>query len=600
MKMRKILVLVAVGLVLRILTAALLYHTDVKAIYRDTREIKSGVAAMYKNSALANNPLPYPPLVYIFFNTYQTRMTWIFSSYFDTWMADWGTMHTENHPKIFRDLLAMKLPMLLADLLAGFMIWKMTSRGRRDTALVLWILNPITLYAIYGTGQFDIFPTLFVLVTVYLWGKKLEWLAYPLVGLAGGLKLFPLLLLPVFLLIDKRKPFSKLLGFVSASLCFGLTLLPAGLSPDVVKGIFTSNLAGSMFKAGLDLGNGAFLPISLFLYAGFLIYLWLAATKPRPDAAIVIVLLLALGLTRFHPQWIIWPAPFMVIMLAEGRIDGRLGLWLAATYLGTVMLISDKFTNWGLFKAVNNAFDSLESFRYYLDKTGIGGQAYGFFVASFLAGGAAITVNLLSYKKVIVDWGKINFLKNIYPLIGVSVAVTVAFFVLAHIPLTLFGKYLDSETSSQNMVITLGPKTVLTQEIEAKNNNINSLQVLVKNVSQRSKCTLVWELADVDGNLLAQGEISSRLIGDDFDLTLPFARIANSAGKTYFLKLTSPDSQTAEELIIPYDKKITAGGLKVDGKTVGNLAYRTFFNPGGLGDNLVYSLKNIVGNKRNR
>ena len=118
MKIKKIVWLVVAGVLIRILASALLYHTDVKAIYRDARSISGGVAQAYRIGAANKNPLPYPPLVYVFFNFYQSKTPILFSGHFSEWMNDWSTLHTENHPKIFQDLFAMKFPMLLADLAA--------------------------------------------------------------------------------------------------------------------------------------------------------------------------------------------------------------------------------------------------------------------------------------------------------------------------------------------------------------------------------------------------------------------------------------------------------------------------------------------------
>jgi hypothetical protein len=486
----------------------------------------------------------------------------------------------------------MKLPMLLVDLAIGWLLWKMATKERRETTLLIWLLNPITIYAIYGTGQFDIFPTFLVVLGVYCWSKKMEWLTYALMGLAGGLKLFPLLLIPLLLFLDKRRFVLKVLGVISAVVAFGLSFFPANFSMVVIKGIFGTNLADSMFKAGIDLGSGAFLPVSLLAYAGMLIYILIAKNKPTLSEAILVTLILILGLTRFHPQWIIWIAPFVVLLIVEGKISNKIGVWLSVAYFGTMMLIADKFTNFGQLKAISNAFDTLLPVRSYLDKTGVGLQLYGLFLAAFLAGGLALTNNLFSRKNDEENWGKI--LVNKLPLIvGTWITSLVILFAIVHVPLTMFGKYLDFETTNQNVVAPLTAKTKMTQEIKVKNNNLSTIQVLIKNINLRTHTNLIWKLYGSDKAVVVEGVVNGGSVGDDFDLTIQFPKIKDSAGKTYVLEFSDPGTVVDEEFVFPYDAK-AINGFSINGKPIGTLAYRTFFNPGGYIENVKYSLMNIL------
>ncbi len=585
MTTKKITLLVILGITIRIVAASFLYHPDIKTIYYDS-------ATDYKQRLFTKNPLPYPPLVYIFFQNYQQRFHWLFSKNFDNWMADWGIMQVDAHPGIFQDLLVMKLPLLLFDLAVGYLLWRMADKKNKNTILFLWLLNPVTLYAIYANGQFDIIPTFLVLLSLYFWKEKKEAISYSLLGLAGGLKLFPLLLIPLLFVLDRRRLLLKLVTIFASALFFAITLLPGGFSSNAVRAIFTSNLAGSMFKAGIDLGNGAFLSLSLFVYTGLLLYLWISRQKPTLDEVFLIVLILILGLSRFHPQWITWIAPLFVLMLSDGRIDGRVGIWLSASYFGIMLFMSDKFTNFGLLKAVNNAFDTLPPPRYYLDLMGIGAQIYDFFVAAFLSGGMLVTLNLLKHKRADLDLGKLKLLDNSNKFVFAGALLVLALFLLVHIPLTLEGRYLDYESYSQNFTLVMTKDTQISQEIKAVNNNLNSIQVMIKNVNLRNKSGLVWKLKALDKSEVASGVVGGSMIADDFDVILKFPAVADSGGKTYTLELSSPDTLAGYEFVIPYDKEVL-GAMRVADKEVGKLAYRTFFNPGGYKTNLAYSLKNI-------
>ena len=67
----KVLWIVLFGVFLRIIFASFLYHTDIKAIYRDSAMIEGGIKLGYEKAAAANSPLFYPPVAYVFFERYQ-------------------------------------------------------------------------------------------------------------------------------------------------------------------------------------------------------------------------------------------------------------------------------------------------------------------------------------------------------------------------------------------------------------------------------------------------------------------------------------------------------------------------------------------------
>jgi len=590
MKINKIVYLIVAGLVLRVLAAAFLYHTDTKEFYQNIIQAESGIVNTYREKIQMGSSLPYPPLVYSVFGAYHKTFPWVFSSHFNTWLNDIKTLHTENHPSIFRDLLAMKLPMLLADLLIAWLIFKMAIKERRETALSLWLLNPVTIYAIYATGQFDVIPTLFLTLGVFCWMKNKKWLTYLLLGLAGGLKLFPLLLLPMLFLIDNRKIWQKALGVISGVAVFGLSFWPVRWAIDIIKNISSSTHTESMFKAAISLGNGAELSLSLLIVAGLFLYLFLSKNKLSIEKIIVVLFLLILGVSRFHPQWIIWLAPFLVLLVANGDVDGRIGAWLSVTYFGTIILLPDKFTNFGLLKAINNAFDLLSPLRDYLI---VGDKIYGLMLAAFLAGAVAIFIYFINSKGVEFDFGKTNLINKARGIFMIEIGLILVIFLIAHIPLSFAGRYIDNENMSENKTLILDKKTVISQEFIVYHNNFNTIQIRVKNVNLKSKSVLSWKLLSVEKTIIYSGNINENIIGDDFDLTIKFPRIVDSANKKYTLLLSDSSAIEGEELVVPYDNRVMAQ-MNINGVEAGKLAYRTFYNPGGFIDNLKYSVTNIL------
>lgn len=67
---------------------------------------------------------------------------------------------------VFFQNLVFKLPILLADLLGLYYLFRI-SRDKRKYILALYFLSPIILYASYMHGQLDLIPTVFLVGAVY-------------------------------------------------------------------------------------------------------------------------------------------------------------------------------------------------------------------------------------------------------------------------------------------------------------------------------------------------------------------------------------------------------------------------------------------------
>ena len=176
-------------------------------------------------------------------------------------MKDWSYSQVANHPHIFRDLLVMKLPLILFDLLAALVVILIVPIKKRELAAVLWLFNPFSIYAIYGFSQFDIIPTFLVLLSLFFWRKEKFHYSYAALGLAAGVKVFPLLLLPYYLILDSRNIKARIIGLGVAIAGFLICLAPIITSTVALKSIFLSNLTGGVFQARIPLGSSMFIPI---------------------------------------------------------------------------------------------------------------------------------------------------------------------------------------------------------------------------------------------------------------------------------------------------------------------------------------------------
>jgi len=569
--------LIALALVLRLLIGGLSYHTDTKAIYRDASYTKNGVVNGYLQAINDNSPLPYPPATYVMFNSHQKIGRLWFSNYFETWMQDWGALHTVNHPQIFRDLWAMKLPMLIADIAVAWLIYKIVKK-RKFEAVALWLLNPFSLYSIYAIGQFDIIPTALMLAGLWLWkNKKKNW-AYVCIGIGAGFKLFPLMMLPILWMKDGRKLKEKMVGAGLGLGAFLLMLSPILRSVEVIKSVFLSNLTSGVFQATISLGKGEVLPVYIVVYLCLLLWLGLKTRKDDGwEIELIAVYGLLFGLSHFHPQWMTWLIPFLILGLVEKKFNWKLAGWLMMAYLGTVFLIDDKFVGLGLFKAINNSFDTLPTIRSIFDRILMGDKLQMVTHAGVLAGVIILLNQVWKNIKVKTSLPKIKVKR----VVLIWTASLVLFFLVAHLPVTKWGRYTDASKMNPQETLVLSDKVVFKEKLEVSKNYFMGIELRIKNVNLKNQTDLVVRITDGKEKIIEEQIINGRQIGDDFDLKVIFdTRKDINTEDEWWIEISSPYA--------PTDDEFKLGVINKD-----HLAYTTYFNPGGWKENVIYSLKNI-------
>ncbi|MEK7063855.1 MAG: glycosyltransferase family 87 protein [Patescibacteria group bacterium] len=586
---RSILKLVIVGVVIRLLLAAFLFHTDVKNIYLEAGFINSGWRQAYRIAADTGRPIYYPPLVYTLIEANRKISGFLFSDYFPTFLADGRAGQVLNHPYIFRDLLAMKIPWLLADLAIAFLLIRLVAEKNKTKVLWLWIFNPLTLYAVYGFANYDILPTLAMVFSLYL-AKRNKWnLSYLALGLTAGLKLYGLLLFPVLWLIDQRGAKQKTVGLAGGLAIFFLSTATAWVDPFVFRSIFLSNLSNTLFGTRIELSDGFYIPIFLTLYAGFI--LWLA--KQRKLSLVEgysFVLGTLLAISYFNPQWVVWISPLLVLAVATQRSNWPAYLLIIAGYFLTVILFNDKFVALGMFKAMNNAFDSLNPLVVTVERFGLGEQLTGIGRALFLSGTTWLAVHAVVRDETDEDWKTPGVFISLLTLVLTAAII----FVGAHYVLTRNGHYILVDRDRVIPKFTLTSRTTISQRVETNETDINAIKVRLKNFILRTKETLLVKIANKDGSEVRNLPIGSGAIGDDFDLNLRFAPIKNPKGGIE-ITLTMPDAKPDLELFVPYDETFPEAGLFINGEPVkGSLAFTLYANPGGLATNLVYTLKRML------
>ncbi|RLC34914.1 hypothetical protein DRH14_01990 [Candidatus Shapirobacteria bacterium] len=352
------------------LVAPLTYHPDTKlTLYYPS--LKNGkVWNVYRYMAENQSNMPdfhYPPLNYLLLKIEWPLARLVGGSGLEAWLVS-GSMEAPTNPQIFRYNLAVKTPLLLMTLSAGYLIYLIVKKwgGKEKEATrasIWWLFNPLTLYSVVIMGQNDILAILPFLLGLYFLIDK-WWLAVFFFGFSISIKAYPLIWAILIALWwptkDKKK---KLLMLLIPPLFYFLTLVPFLRADYFRQAVLSSGLMDRIFVTSLSIGFGESL-----LVVPLLLVFWAwknmnwGEEKKKDLKKLVHILwlgsLIVLAFSHFHPQWFLWLMPFASIYLSlinkKKRVRflfANLVLWLA--WLGIVLLFKDKFLYWGIWSPTN-------------------------------------------------------------------------------------------------------------------------------------------------------------------------------------------------------------------------------------------------------
>lgn len=327
--MKNLWIILIVGVVLRILLSAFTYHPDMLAFKLGGEVVASGkFLNLYDYSDKDIAILNYPPLIYWFHGIFNFLL---------------GSVLVTG--------LVIKIPYLIFDLLIGFLFLRLfTSQRDKILAFSLWIFNPVSIYATYMMGQFDIIPTFFTVLSIYFVVKdKLKLAA---LALGGGIafKIYPVFLVIPLLILGKTY-FDKFKLGVLAILPYLLSITPYIESASFrAQALFTSQTDKSLY-AKIPVSGGE--AILLFPAALILFYLLIWGKKIDKSSLwklYLIPLLLFFILTHYHPQWLIWITPFLILDLLSSKFKNLFpillifGSWFASLFFFDPSLSLGMFT----------------------------------------------------------------------------------------------------------------------------------------------------------------------------------------------------------------------------------------------------------------
>ncbi len=357
--MKKIWWILIIGIALRLFLSFSTFHSDLQAFNLAGKIISSGnTLNLYDYlSNLPNNDLVkkiavlnYPPAIYFFHGAFNLIYTDIFKMSF---VNDFLIERADNYRNILFNFhsLFLKLPYLIFDLLTAFILFKLfNSEKQSKIAFTLWIFNPVNLYSTYMMGQFDIIPTFFVIFSLYLAGKSRVNLAALSLGLGIAFKIFPIFLLVPLILLGENY-ISKIKLFLLSVLPYLLSIVPFINSQGFRQTALVASQSDKSLYALLPVSGGE----SIFFFPASLIFFYLIIWNRKEKylwKLYLIPLLLFFVFTHYHPQWLLWITPFLIMNLIFERFKNLLAMLLiVGSWFGSLFFFEPSLTL-GLFSPI--------------------------------------------------------------------------------------------------------------------------------------------------------------------------------------------------------------------------------------------------------
>lgn len=348
--MKKILwIIIIVSLILRIILSLSTFHPDMRTFDLAGKLVASGKVLNLYDFNLNLVVLNYPPAVYLFHGLF---------SYLFKLLG----LSALNQPNI--NFLLLKLPYLIFDLLIGIILYKLVGSNKKATlAFALWMFNPVNLYVTYMLGQFDIIPTFFIILAVYFVIKnKFKWAALA-IGFGVAFKLSPIFL-AVPIAIYNKSFLGRIKLLILTGLPYFVSILPYIFSKSFrATALFAEQNTKSLY-ASISVSGAESILLFPAVLLFFYLVIWFFPLKMNIYKLFLIPLLLFFIFTHFHPQWLIWITPLLILDLITSKFKSILPVCLIIYgWLGSLFFFDPSLTI-GIFSPVWPSLQTLSHYWY--------------------------------------------------------------------------------------------------------------------------------------------------------------------------------------------------------------------------------------------
>lgn len=412
-----------IGLLIRLLFMPFTMHSDMTFIhffpsllaYQGVLDPYTYIDTHFFQSVKELGWYYYPPLSYYTLGFFQ----FVFRPFvqgFDQWLllSYTGGMNVPYLPEYlflpagknaFGYIFSMKLPYLFFDMLAGIILLRIPKEPQKAiAAFKFWMLNPIVIYSCFIFGQFDIISTFFFVLSIYFAKREKNILSVIMLGIGGGYKLIPMLLLPIASVYLGKSQIERIKLFLFGISTFLIPFILLGLLSNwaVLKSIFPQVLSG---KIVTEYSTSKFIFYAIFIiaYLSILIHALYfcknrhsASNNLLPHYYIIILLLFFISMDSPSFHYFVILTPLLALAISKSK---TMFLCIIALILSLMVLsIKTKLLWAGLLAPLHPTFFlSLPSFEVMVGRFGPYGTIFNWAKFFYMITSGIIIANSIHY-----------------------------------------------------------------------------------------------------------------------------------------------------------------------------------------------------------
>lgn len=499
----------------------------------------------------------YPPLHY-----YLDKLQYFVSKpiggagYYE-WLSN-QVSNDEVPQELTRYSFAIKFPLMLFSFLAAYLIYSIAKQNKYSErksliAAAIWLFNPITLYSIPVMGQNDVMAIVFFLMGFLLLQRKQLLKSSIIFGLSASVKMFPLIWVPFLLMYEKELSYKKRVAILLGSVfTYLITLLPFISNPVFTNNVFHQGI-DRFFIARIDLGFNDFILIvpvllMLVLYGIFKKYQSVDSETKfiHQNSVLLLVNLIFLFLSHFHPQWFLWIVPFYIFWLFNQE-KHLIEIFLATlgaviSWLLIIVLFNDAALSIGLLQPFNEYLAVIPSIKEILIMKNFDVALYNNYAHTFLAGLAMIfLIYWLNTNEKISHLYVLKFsMQKKYKLPVFFGSLMLAALIL--LSLSFVANTIPTPLADNAPKINDFPQLLksVSKSITAERNNLNRFDFRFSDDDLLNHDDYQIQITDDQGNLVHTQKFNGFNVGyrSEFRMNLPTQEA--SLGKNYQIEIIPP------------------------------------------------------------
>lgn len=239
----------------------------------------------------------------------------------DSWTS-WIQFNLSEY--VYRVLFLMKMPYLIMDIAVMFIIMRLVydrDPEKRLQVFKYWVLNPLVIFVLYIFARHDIIAIFITLLALMLAKYNKKYWAIILLAVGIAMRFFPIMILPfaIVFLAKKRRDYAVLFSVGIAGLIAIEAFSHLYFGKSVIFSLLNAQHFDYILSAKLDLIIHD--RIYLFIVAYGLLLFSFIHKKEKSFMLFLnycaMTYLLYVATSYFHPQYLLWAVPFLVILFVR-------------------------------------------------------------------------------------------------------------------------------------------------------------------------------------------------------------------------------------------------------------------------------------------